>query len=359
MDCEKLRELLAEGKVAPEKFCYSIFPGVSRTFAINVKRLPKKLRFQVLVSYLLCRIADTVEDASRLAPQTKAKLLDDFTALLAARDWEKNAPLFADSFRVLDDRDNEVLLGRYSHCVLKCFHEFPEQVREHIGHWVAELAQGMKKYALRKSEQSREVTFLTSIEDMEQYCYYVAGTVGHLLTGLFFHYYPCIGKSRYEELEKKASSFGIGLQLTNIIKDSVVDYQRGWCYLPNDLLMNLNLTGNAFLDIERREDANLLMSQIIAKAEKHMDDALAYTMLLPRRLAKIRVFCFLPLFMAIKTLSRAIDNEQLFDPENPVKISRKEVAEIIRYTFLNNWSNKRMQRWYGNVRKILSRNAPA
>lgn len=354
MNCQKLRRVLKQkGTVDPRTFCEAIFPGVSRTFAINVRKLPKKLRFQILVSYLLCRIADTVEDDSGLSPTVKGELLEEYTSLLKDPEWKKNANLFIAKCQPMDETKNEVLLLHNSHYVLECFYGFPPEIREHIGPWVAELALGMKKYALRKSEENHEVTFLTSIEDLEEYCYYVAGTVGHLLTGLFHHYYPRISDSCYQKLEKRASSFGIGLQLTNIIKDSIVDYQRGWCYLPGDLLNRLNLSGEAFLDIHRREDAQALMSQMIAKAQRHLDDALEYSLLLPRRLWKVRIFCFLPLFMAIKTLAKSMKNEQLFDPKDPVKITRKEVAEILRYTFFNIWSNRRMLRWYHNVRQSL------
>jgi farnesyl-diphosphate farnesyltransferase len=170
-----------------------------------------------------------------------------------------------------------------------------------------------------------------------------------LLTELFYHYYPDIGEACYEKLKAKASSFGIGLQLTNIIKDSVIDYQRGWCYLPSDLLEKFGLSGEAFLDINKRKDAFALMNEIINKAKKHLEDAIEYTCLLPRSMWSVRIFCFLPILMAVKTLSKAVNNEALFDAQNPVKISRAEVKKIIFYTFWNCWSNKRMKKWNENL----------
>ncbi|MFU8831083.1 MAG: squalene/phytoene synthase family protein, partial [Wenzhouxiangella sp.] len=39
-----------------------ILPGVSRTFALTIPCLPEPLKIAVTNAYLLCRIADTIED---------------------------------------------------------------------------------------------------------------------------------------------------------------------------------------------------------------------------------------------------------------------------------------------------------
>ena len=39
-----------------------ILPHVSRTFALTIPQLPPALRTPVTNAYLLCRIADTIED---------------------------------------------------------------------------------------------------------------------------------------------------------------------------------------------------------------------------------------------------------------------------------------------------------
>ena len=45
-------------------------PGVSRTFALTIPQLPEPLRHAVGNNYLLCRIADTIEDEPTL-PSTR------------------------------------------------------------------------------------------------------------------------------------------------------------------------------------------------------------------------------------------------------------------------------------------------
>src|ERR1700731_1720633 len=52
-----------------------ILPHVSRTFALTIPQLPPALRTAVASAYLLCRIADTIEDDPALsAAQTMAFL---------------------------------------------------------------------------------------------------------------------------------------------------------------------------------------------------------------------------------------------------------------------------------------------
>src|SRR6476659_7719251 len=57
-------------------FCREILPAVSRTFALSIRLLPGDLGAAVRDAYLLCRIADTVEDAPGLNALEKASLLD-------------------------------------------------------------------------------------------------------------------------------------------------------------------------------------------------------------------------------------------------------------------------------------------
>jgi hypothetical protein len=63
------------------RFASAALPEVSRTFAISIQFLPGVLGRAVLTAYLLCRIADTIEDDSAASPERKADLLDAFVPL--------------------------------------------------------------------------------------------------------------------------------------------------------------------------------------------------------------------------------------------------------------------------------------
>src|ERR1700694_3013319 len=57
-----------------------LLPRVSRTFALGINMLPPRLEAPVRIGYLLCRIADTIEDDLAVSPERKAQLLDEFLA---------------------------------------------------------------------------------------------------------------------------------------------------------------------------------------------------------------------------------------------------------------------------------------
>ena len=77
-------------------YCRNILPKVSRTFALNISVLKGNLHRSVLTGYLFCRIIDTVEDAAKLDPKIKIKLLLEFSRLLQdpALYWFRSAASF-------------------------------------------------------------------------------------------------------------------------------------------------------------------------------------------------------------------------------------------------------------------------
>ncbi|WP_221179279.1 squalene/phytoene synthase family protein, partial [Pseudomonas frederiksbergensis] len=71
-------------------------------------------------------------------------------------------------------------------------------------------------------------------QELDHYCYCVAGVAGKLLTELFIDFDPTLLAQR-ENLHRLAVSFSTGLQLTNTVKDQWDDRLRGVCWLPRDL----------------------------------------------------------------------------------------------------------------------------
>lgn len=60
-----------------------ILKKVSRTFALTIPQLPKPLRRVVINAYLLCRIADTIEDESALSVQQKEHFYELFLQVVS------------------------------------------------------------------------------------------------------------------------------------------------------------------------------------------------------------------------------------------------------------------------------------
>ena len=88
------------------QWCEDMLPRVSRTFALCIRFLPEEVRRPVLLSYLLCRVADTVEDAPELTPIIKRELLDLFASALG--DPTVNLTPFATALPGRRDADAEL-----------------------------------------------------------------------------------------------------------------------------------------------------------------------------------------------------------------------------------------------------------
>ncbi|MBF5042988.1 phytoene/squalene synthase family protein [Aggregicoccus sp. 17bor-14] len=73
-----------------------------------------------------------------------------------------------------------------------------------------------------------------SWEELELYCYRVAGVVGLMLT-------PVLGCAD-PEASRPAADLGLAMQLTNILRDVREDLERGRVYLPQDELAHFGLS---------------------------------------------------------------------------------------------------------------------
>src|ERR1700730_5835943 len=296
-----------------------ILPHVSRTFALTIPQLPRGLRSAVPVAYLLCRIADTIEDEPALsAPETLA-FLQRFRGVLVgqgdptllAREIERRL-----SDRTLPAaRDRVVNMER----VLGVMARLNEPQRTAIQRCVDLMCEGMPRFQFSASLKG-----LARSSDLDDYCYYVAGVVGEMLTDLFCSYSPQIARRR-AALSAIAASFAQGLQMTNILKDVWEDRGRGACWLPQEVFTRHgvdlgDLTSEPF---DPRFGAG--MRELVGVAHAHLRNALDYTLLIPGKETGIRRFCLWAIGLAVLTL-RKIERNPRFTAGVQVKVPRSSVA---------------------------------
>jgi len=60
---------------ADVEWCHETVQGVSRTFALTIDVLDDPMSTHICLGYLLCRVADTIEDAGHIPPEPQAELL--------------------------------------------------------------------------------------------------------------------------------------------------------------------------------------------------------------------------------------------------------------------------------------------
>jgi farnesyl-diphosphate farnesyltransferase len=322
------------------RFCEAILPSVSRTFAIGIRALPGDLGRAVLTAYLICRIADTVEDAPGMASETKGPLFD---ALLAAFDGapEEGAAAFAAAAGGVTGDPAHLMLVRHAPLVFAHFATLPARTRDIVRRWVTEMAVGMRKFVFLYPDGIR----IQTLDEFREYCYYVAGTVGYLLTDLWHEHSPVVGRERYERLRERCRAFAEALQTVNILKDVAHDARvENSVYVPEQLLREHGSSQAALLAADRLGESRSALDRLIRLAWADLDEARAYLLLIPRRALRIRLFCILPLLYAHATLRDLTTSTAMLRPGGSVKISRREVKSLLMTGALFVVSN-RLVRW--------------
>ena len=363
LDSIGVGENVLDGRAA-WKYAEEILLQVSRTFALNINVLKGKLHKSILLAYLYLRIADTVEDDPDMKASEKEVILGKFAEIFKTA--ELSDELIVEFERSLPEswRKSEhpyMNLCLHTHVVVPLLREMPETYAAPVRAVTIEMCHGMAKFALRQEAALSSGWFtLESVADLDEYCYYVAGIVGKLLTNLFAADTWLIKDSRKAEMQKLDVSFGLALQVANIVKDCMEDSARRVCFVPEEIcrrhgfahsyeMFEVPADPTAKADFDKRRAA--VMGELVQKAWGHLDDAIAYTKLIPNVKMRTRLFCLWPLFMAAENMKLIGNGSSLFASEKKVKITRDTVKQIIKSTTLHFYSDRWIESAYAQLRK--------
>ncbi len=318
----------AEGFVRDDDdFQSAMLQGVSRTFALTIPQLPADLSRVVSNAYLLCRIVDTIEDEPAISAAGKDYFCRQF---LRTFDERGGAETFARQLgEALSGRTlpAEHDLIRNVPRVVQITQGFSAPQREALRQCVGTMAMGMAEFQLNGAHHG-----LKSMQELDRYCYFVAGVVGQMLTRLFCLHSPVIAQRR-EALMPLAVSFGQGLQMTNILKDVWEDYDAGACWLPREVFAAEGCDLADLPAARNRTGFERGVRRLIGVSQAHLRNAVAYSLLIPRQETGIRKFCLWAVGLAVLTL-RKINHHLDYTNGSQVKISRLSVKGTILATGL-------------------------
>lgn len=334
--------LLSRASASDLAYQKNILPGVSRTFALTIPVLPEPLAAVVTNAYLLCRLADTIEDDTGLSNAQKSEFHERFVKVVEGRESAETfaaalAPLLSD--RALDDEKDLVV---HADKVIRVTHSFSADERAALTRCVRIMCTGMPKFQRNRSQEG-----LRDLDELARYCYFVAGVVGEMLTELFCLHCPELAPSR-KKMMSLAVSFGQGLQMTNILKDIWDDRQADTCWLPRSVF-----NGSGF-DLSRLEDQHQSdvfrkgLSELVGVAHAHLRNALEYTCMIPKNEVGMRKFCLWAIGLAVLTL-RNINKRPTFRSSSEVKISRRSVKATVLSTNLTMISNRALRIIFGRA----------
>lgn len=275
----------------------------SRTFALAIPLLPEPTRRAVGVAYLLFRIADTFEDATTWPREKRLEALEAFVDLLEAAPQAREAEargLVKQWLAVppVEHAGYLELLGE-TPGLMKELLALDAKVAARVVHHAVRTTEGMASVIARADERGN--LRLSSVRELKDYCYLVAGIVGELLTDVFLLDTPSLEQER-QNLERGMIAFGEGLQLINILKDANDDAKDGRVYLP----------------------ASVTRAELFALARENLDEGLRYVQALQRGGAPRGYLGFTGLSLSLAYA--ALD--QLEARGAGAKVSRQEVGEI-------------------------------
>jgi phytoene synthase len=196
------------------ELCRQITAEYAKTFYLGTLLMPEVKRRAVWAIYAWCRRTDELVDGAASTTTTDATL----------DQWEQNLEsIFAG--HPIDDVD-VALVDTLSH--------FPMDIQP-----FRDMIAGQRMDLYR----SRYETF----EELNLYCYRVAGTVGLMSTAIMGversqNTAPWNRRSPALYPESEAVALGIANQLTNILRDVGEDARRGRIYLPLEDLALFNYT---------------------------------------------------------------------------------------------------------------------
>jgi len=251
---------------------------------------------------------DSIEDDMSIPREEKRKLLTNFYEKNFDREWHLN--------QVGDGEGYRLLLERYEH-VSFFFNCLEPRFQEVITDICLEMGQGMSQYLDRE---------ITTIDDYNLYCHYVAGLVGVGLTRIF-----ALSGLEKEDLSNDpelSNSMGLFLQKTNIIRDIHEDLGQGRTFWPAEVWNKYTDQQEQLLAQPVSDQSLFCLNHLVTEALRHSTDCLEY--LSKIRNLQIFKFCAIPQVMAIATLNEIYNNPWVF--KKNVKIRKGLAARLIMET---------------------------
>lgn len=302
------------------KRLFEILPGISRSFSYIIINLRNKnLRNSICTAYILFRIADTIED-SLAHPDTKKDLFAQFLKILENKNNfnENEIYQFIEHTKKLENINNQerALLHNSEYALDAYFLIKEDFIRKSIYKWLSEMIKGMIIYQKKP---------INNFKDLDDYCYYVAGTVGHLLSEIFYFHNLLLACPN--DIKPDILSFALLLQKVNIIRDIYADKDNNRFFWPleifPDLLSTKKITPNTLHPYQKLAALKKMLNNVLS----NLRSASAYVPLLSKKDISIRYFCIVSILLAVKTLKKIVKHPNVF--ESNIKVSKLSFYTVL------------------------------
>ena len=328
-----------------------LLKGVSRSFYLTIRALPRQVRGPIQLAYLLARAADTVADTDALPSDYRLDHLKRFRARLEGKEIRPlevtNGAAGARIRR--DDAETELLQALPD--LFGSLDNMPEDDRRNVQKTVDTLVRGMEfDLTTFPAPESGRIGALDTLDDLDRYTYLVAGCVGEFWTDVMNSHDPAVRNWDRERLVDLGVRFGKALQMTNVIRDVPKDLRAGRCYVPREMLESAGLTPEALMKPAASEDARPVLAALVRRALDFYVSAGEYIHATPRRSARLRLAMIWPVLIGLATLDLLLRSPNWLDPDMRIRVSRPWVYGMMIRSIPCAWSNALFASWTGRLR---------
>ena len=333
-----------------------ILKRVSRSFYLTIAVLPRAVRHQVGLAYLLARAADTLADSGHFEDTVRFQLLGQFKKLVQQG---KGDDAHIHAIKSLVDsggfsQDEARLLEEVGHC-FSLLEKAPSKDQDLIAQVLSVLIGGMEfDITTFPRIPGSTIHALREPQDFEFYTYSVAGCVGEFWTRIMCAHLPGFRRWDPTVMSPLSIRFGKGLQMVNILRDLHEDLRKGRCYIPLTELNTVGLSPEDLLTDKAWESFRPLYRQLLREARDHLDQGWRYTLSIPRTQIRVRLACMWPILIGIQTLQRLSMASDILTAPHPIKISRPDVYRILGATGLTGGSGYVGNLYWGYWRKRIA-----
>jgi farnesyl-diphosphate farnesyltransferase len=277
----------------------------SRSFYLTLRLLPRAVRGDASLGYLLARATDTIADSSSLPLARRAALLRAAASALGRDSIEGYDP--AEWSAAQRDPAERELLFALPSLWLRAARR-PERAKHRLVRVMSHILGGQIFDLERFTADAHPL----ADDELERYTFLVAGSVGEFWTDLCADELPVFSSDSPDEMRARARRYGQALQLVNILRDRRMDEAIGRIYI-------------------REQDA----ARWAAKAREWLADSVPYCAAL--RSGRLRYATLLPALLGWRTLALV----SAADPGSitPVKVPRAEVRRFMRRALPVWWSS--------------------
>jgi farnesyl-diphosphate farnesyltransferase len=299
-----------------------LLQGVSRSFYLTIKLLPEPLRAPISLAYLIARTLDTIADAAKAAPA--AVRLDHLRAFADGVKYGADAEAINALRREITAKlpaGNEKTLLENAPQILAWLDATPMPDRWEIRRVIFRIAHGQALDLVRFGD-GRELNALATVQELDEYTYFVAGSVGEFWTRLCErHLDGKFAKLPEAEMLRLGKRYGQGLQLINILRDLTEDLAAGRSYLPTEELVAAGLTVEDLTKSPAK--ARKLIEKWRRETIARLDDGWKYVRAI--REWKVRYACALPILIGLDTLA-LLAKESPLESKTKAKVKRSATA---------------------------------